>query len=605
MKPPRAGTTSLSLLVLLLIFVALVALIVVFSQQILLSLASVDARTGLVLYFVAVGFPLILLVLIVYQLVRLLRERATHRPGSRLKSRLLVFFVMVSLLASIPQAALSVSFIHSAINFWLEAGIGPALRGGLEVSLQYYRGMVEALRSVNSSPLLDYVLQDLSRNPERLWRNLQTVNSQVHFIQVFAEDGRELLFRGSRVGRLAAPGPFDTVSGDLPREERGGQSILRNAAVHEVGGRRLTVVVGLVLAEGFDEKARYLTESLETFGQLERYKRLFRLVLIVFYFFFSLPIFLLSILVSFLLTEEIIRPIVNLEEATRRVAEGDFSYRVLTRTTDEMSVLAGSFNRMVAELAHSRDRLRQTEKISAWQDIAQRLAHEIRNPLTPIKLAAERLAKRFPEKTDPEGQQEYRRILRSSVASIVREVDNLNRLLAEFSEFSRLPLPQAQSLLLRPLIEEVAAMYSGLAGSVEMDCGGVSPTITVLADRSQIKQVLANLTKNALQAITGQGRIGFRAAYVDKEGRVFCRVWIQDSGSGIPEEIRGRIFDPYFTTKKDGTGLGLAIVERIVFDHDGAIWFETQTGVGTTFVMDLPAPRPEPRPAPTRGERSP
>jgi len=604
MRTPQSSTTTLGLLVLLLIFVALAALIVVFSQQILVSLASADARANLVLYLVVIAFPLILLGLIAYQVVHLLRERTAHKPGSRLKSRLMLFFAVVSLLASIPQAALAVTFIHSSINFWLEARIGEALRGGLSVSLQYYRSMAETLRGFNTSPLLDYALQDLNRNPERLWKSLQTINTQVHFIQVFSDDGAELLFRGNRAGRLSEPGSFDPVNGDLPREDRAGESILRNAAVHEVGGRVLTVVVGLVLAEGFDEKARYLTESLETFGQLERYKRLFRLVLIVFYFFFSLPIFLLSILVSFLLTEEIIRPIVNLEEATRRVAEGDFSFRVLTRSTDEMSVLAGSFNRMVAELAHSRDRLRQTEKISAWQDIAQRLAHEIRNPLTPIKLAAERLLKRYTGEAalegpkapggtgpqSPQSAQDYRRILQSSVASIVREVDNLNHLLVEFSEFARLPLPNIESVLLRPLIEEVAAMYEGLAGAISLDWSAVPPSIALMADRGQITQVLANLTKNAIQAVTGRGQIVFRAAYVNKEGRLHCRIWIKDTGAGIAEEIRGRIFDPYFTTKKDGTGLGLAIVERIVFDHDGAIWFETQDGAGTTFIMDLPAP---------------
>lgn len=588
MRALRSSTTSVSLLILLFIFVALVALIVVFSQQILVSLASVEAQANLVLYLVAVAFPLILLSLIVYQIVRLARERALRRPGARLKSRLLLFFVVVSLLASIPQAVLSISFIHSAINFWLEARIGEALRGGLNVSLEYYRSMVETLRSFNGSPLLSSALQDFGRNPERLWRNVQTVNSQVHFIQVFAPDGTELLFRGNPVGRLGRVAGFGGTSGDLPREDTGGQSILRNAAVHQVGGRALTVVVGLVLAEGFDENARFLTESLETFGQLARYKQLFRLVLIVFYFFFSLPIFLLSILVSFLLTDEIIRPIASLEEATRRVAEGDFSYRVLTRSADELSVLAGSFNRMVAELAHSRDRLRQTEKISAWQEIAQRLAHEIRNPLTPIKLAAERLLKRYPG----EGR-EFGRILESSVASIVREVDNLNRLLVEFREFARLPAPQAQNVSLRPLIEEVGAMYSSLAGNIGMDWSGVPPAAAVLADRSQIKQVLANLTKNAIQAIPGAGQITFRAAFVNKEGRRQCRIWVKDSGPGIAEEIRERIFDPYFTTKKDGTGLGLAIVERIVFDHDGAIWFETQDGAGTTFIVDLPAPPQE------------
>jgi two-component system nitrogen regulation sensor histidine kinase NtrY len=310
-------------------------------------------------------------------------------------------------------------------------------------------------------------------------------------------------------------------------------------------------------------------------------------VLIVFYFFFSFPIFLLSILVSFLLTEEIIRPIVNLEEATRRVAEGDFSFRILSRSADELSHLVGSFNRMVSELSHSREKLKQSEKISAWQEIAQRLAHEIKNPLTPIKLSAQRILKKYTP--DPEaGGGEFQKVLQASVSSIVREVDNLNDLLVEFREFARLPMPRLQSVHLRELVEEVEAMYTNLSAQVRFDSVHISEDSVILADPGQLKQILANLIRNAIQAMPGGGEISIRSAVVHKEDRRFCRIWIKDSGEGIAEEIRDRVFEPYFTSKKDGAGLGLAIVERIVFDHDGNIWFETEEGVGTTFIIDLP-----------------
>jgi nitrogen fixation/metabolism regulation signal transduction histidine kinase len=576
----HSSTTSVGLLVLVLIFIVLIALIVVFSQQILINLAGVDVRANIMAYVVAIAFPLILLGLIVYQIVRLIRERATHKPGSRLKSRLIMF-------SSIPQALLSVNFVNSAINFWLEARIGDALRGGLSISLEYYRGTVENLRAFNQSSLMSFILEDLNRNPERLWKNVRTVNSDVQFIQVFDADGSELLFRGEPRGRLRSLGTFDEQTGDLPKEDREDASILRNAAVYRLDGGRYTVVVGRVLPEGFDSQASSLTESLEIFSQLNRYKRLFRLVLIFFYFFFSFPIFLLSILVSFLLTEEIIRPIVNLEEATRRVADGDFSFRILSRSADELSHLVGSFNRMVSELSHSREKLKQSEKISAWQEIAQRLAHEIKNPLTPIKLSAQRILKKY--SADPAaGAGEFRKVLVASVSSIVREVDNLNDLLVEFREFARLPMPRLQSVHLRELVEEVAQIYRNLSTEVIIDTSHISVDSVIRADPGQVNQVLANLIRNAVQAMPNGGEVSIRSAVVNKENRRFCRIWIKDSGLGIPEEIRGRVFEPYFTSKTEGAGLGLAIVERIVFDHDGNIWFETQEGVGTTFIIDLP-----------------
>jgi two-component system nitrogen regulation sensor histidine kinase NtrY len=583
----HSSTTSVGLFVLVLIFVLLIALIVVFSHQILINLAGVDVQANIVVYVVAIAFPLILLGLIVFQIVRLIRERATHKSGSRLKTRLLMFFVLIALLSSIPQALLSVSFVNSAINFWLEARIGEALRGGLSISLEYYRSTVEDLRAFNQSSLMSFILEDLNRNPERLWKNVRTVNSDVQFIQIFDADGSEVLFRGEPQGRLRSLGTFDERTGDLPKEDREDASILRNATVYELDGRQHTVVVGRLMPEGFDSKASSLTESLEIFSQLNRYKRLFRLVLIFFYFFFSFPIFLLSILVSFLLTEEIIRPIVNLEEATRRVADGDFSFRILSRSADELSHLVGSFNRMVSELSHSREKLKQSEKISAWQEIAQRLAHEIKNPLTPIKLSAQRILKKYSAGSEA-GSGEFQKVLQASVSSIVREVDNLNDLLVEFREFARLPMPRLQSVHLRELVEEVAQMYRNLSTEVIIASSHISEDSVIRADPGQIKQVLANLIRNAVQAMPKGGEVSVRSAVVNKENRRFCRIWIKDSGSGIPEEIRSRVFEPYFTSKAEGAGLGLAIVERIVFDHDGNIWFETQEGVGTTFIIDLP-----------------
>ena len=587
MRVFHSSTTSVGLLVLVLIFVLLIALIVVFSHQILINLAGVDVQANIVVYVVAIAFPLILLGLIVFQIVRLIRERATHKSGSRLKTRLLMFFVLIALLSSIPQALLSVSFVNSAINFWLEARIGEALRGGLSISLEYYRSTVEDLRAFNQSSLMSFILEDLDRNPERLWKNVRTVNSDVQFIQIFDADGSEVLFRGEPQGRLRSLGTFDERTGDLPKEDREDASILRNATVYELDGRQHTVVVGRLMPEGFDSKASSLTESLEIFSQLNRYKRLFRLVLIFFYFFFSFPIFLLSILVSFLLTEEIIRPIVNLEEATRRVADGDFSFRILSRSADELSHLVGSFNRMVSELSHSREKLKQSEKISAWQEIAQRLAHEIKNPLTPIKLSAQRILKKYSADSEA-GAGEFQKVLQASVSSIVREVDNLNDLLVEFREFARLPMPRLQSVHLRELVEEVAQMYRNLSTEVIIASSHISEDSVIRADPGQIKQVLANLIRNAVQAMPKGGEVSVRSAVVNKENRRFCRIWIKDSGSGIPEEIRSRVFEPYFTSKAEGAGLGLAIVERIVFDHDGNIWFETQEGVGTTFIIDLP-----------------
>ena len=177
------------------------------------------------------------------------------------------------------------------------------------------------------------------------------------------------------------------------QEVREDVTILRDVRSFTVGGTRLTVVASALLSADLRKNARKLTESLTLFTALDQFRVLFRLVLVGFFFLFSLPIFFITILVSLLLTERIIGPIVHLEDATRRVAEGDFSFRILTRPRDELANLVDSFNGMISELERSRRKLLQAERITAWQEIAQRLAHEIRNPLTPIKLSAQRILK--------------------------------------------------------------------------------------------------------------------------------------------------------------------------------------------------------------------
>ena len=214
-------------------------------------------------------------------------------------------------------------------------------------------------------------------------------------------------------------------------------TILRDVRSFTVGGTRLTAVASALLSADLRKNARKLTESLTLFTALDQFRVLFRLVLVGFFFLFSLPIFFITILVSLLLTERIIGPIVHLEDATRRVAEGDFSFRILTRPRDELANLVDSFNGMISELERSRRKLLQAERITAWQEIAQRLAHEIRNPLTPIKLSAQRILKRHEE-----GAEDFAKVLRPAVSSIITEVENLERMLREFGEFAKLPVPK-------------------------------------------------------------------------------------------------------------------------------------------------------------------
>ena len=573
--------TSRGLVILVLLFMILIGVIITFSRTFITTIAGADPATATIALLVALVLPLVLLGVLIFQFVRLIRQRARRQSGAGLRLRLLLFFILISMLSAAPQAMLGITFVNSAMGTWFSSSIGDALRGARDTAIAYQNERVQGLSTFMDGAISQGIIQTFAQQPERTWPRIQEINSTIGALQLFAADGSVLAFQGDPRARIASA---DGAGGQEVRED---VTILRSVKRFSAAGGRFTVVASTLLSADLRKNARKLTESLTLFTALDHYRELFRLVLVGFFFLFSLPIFFITILVSLLLTERIIGPIVHLEDATRRVAEGDFSFRILTRPRDEMANLVDSFNGMISELERSRRKLLQAERITAWQEIAQRLAHEIRNPLTPIKLSAQRILKKHAESSE-----DFGRALPPAVSSIINEVENLERMLREFGEFAKLPTPQPAPVNLREMLGEVASVYAHLSANVRIDMREVPDSVVLAVDRNQMKRVFANLFTNAIQAMPNGGLLAVRADLVKKAHTSFYRIAVSDTGMGIGELDMDSIFDPYFTTKKDGTGLGLAIVQRIVFDHKGNVWAESDGSSGTTFFIDLPAEAP-------------
>jgi two-component system, NtrC family, nitrogen regulation sensor histidine kinase NtrY len=578
----ETGGTVSSLIAFSLLYILLTVLVLLFARQILIDISAGAPLGNIYIIPLGIVLPVFLIGSIVIQLIRLVQDRRNNRPGARFKIKLILFFSLISLLSSFPQAVLSLAFIDTAVNSWFSEDMGKALDGGVEIALAYNSEHVENLVGLAESALLDRILREGDR--ERLWETLREANSALDALQIFGADGERVSFSGDPLLLLSAPPTTIAENGIVPKEFLGTATIQRVVRKYrDAEGEPLQIVFSSRFPDDFGTYAERLTESRQTFRQISEYRTLFRLVMILFYSFFSFPVFLLSILVSFLLSDELIRPIVSLEEATRRATEGDFSYRILGRSRDELSILVSSFNRMMSELENSRRTTIQTEKVTAWQEIAQRLAHEIRNPLTPIKLSAQRILRRHSMDAASVGE-----ILEPAVNSIIREVENLDLLLQEFRDFARLPSPSRRPVKLRRFLTEVWDNYLGGYPEIEFDCTEIDPQIELPLDSDQISRVFTNIFKNAIDSMDGSGRLVMRSDLVRKGNTGYCRIQVEDSGCGIAEEDQAEVFNPYFTTKTHGTGLGLPIVERIIFDHHGQIWFESEKGVGTTFFIDLP-----------------
>jgi two-component system, NtrC family, nitrogen regulation sensor histidine kinase NtrY len=259
------------------------------------------------------------------------------------------------------------------------------------------------------------------------------------------------------------------------------------------------------------------------------------------------------------------------------------------RSSDELGLLANTFNRMIGELREYHERLALTERVAAWREIAQHIAHEIKNALSPIQLSMENL-RRF----HSGDRAQFDEFFPECSETILEEVDKLRRLANEFSEFARLPKPVFENLDIAEIIDNVITLHTHTAPNVNFRVErdeGVS--LIVRGDRDQLNRVFTNLVKNAVEAMPDGGELRIL------ERRVYDEIFIvvEDTGKGISREDLLKIFTPYYTNKPGGSGLGLPIVQRILKDHGASIDVYSDKETGTKFIIAfraaVPAGEPE------------
>ncbi|HEV7503194.1 MAG TPA: ATP-binding protein, partial [Vicinamibacteria bacterium] len=287
---------------------------------------------------------------------------------------------------------------------------------------------------------------------------------------------------------------------------------------------------------------------------------------------------------ALVLSGRIARPVRALAERARGVAAGDLDRTVALDAPDEVGELARAFASMTAELRTSRERLVQAERVAAWREMARRLAHELKNPIFPIQLSIETLRRSLDASVGPDDAARFQLLFRDSSDTILEELQSLRAIVEEFSQFARMPPPRLAPTDLSDVAERVLALYRARAGSTRIETALASGLPPVAADRDLIGRALGNLVANALEAMPDGGTLSVRTQAV-ADG---VALEVRDTGPGLTEEQRTRLFTPYYTTKKGGTGLGLAIVQGIVSDHGGRIQVESAPGAGTTFTLVLP-----------------
>ena len=705
-----------------LIIIGIISLLILIFTTIEMKFPQIGGKIPVannIIIFSLININIILILLLIFlvirNLVKLIFERKRKVLGAKLRTKLVVAFVSLSLVPTILLFFVAVGFITNSVEHWFSAQVEQSLQGSLEVAQTYYRDFANNTVSTAQQISKSLSKQGIHRGLKEmgpLKEQLEVRRQEYHLSALrilmkgegntigvedpmlkyisfhLPEDFLEAGFSGKEVSRILSVGEGEMITGIAPilNSPEGGEVMGIIAASHFIP-KSLTV------------KMREISQAFVEYKQLKILKKPIKFSYMMALLIVTLLIVFSATWFGFHLAKDITVPIKDLAEATHRIASGDLNFRIKMKAADEIGMLVQSFNQMTGDLQVSRSELEQRKKymeivlknvtagvisidekeivttintsaeqmleikgeavleknfsevlpkeyvgqlerlldelkisrkdsierqvivnlegkslsllinlttlrdeegkplgvvavfddltqlikaqrMAAWREVARRIAHEIKNPLTPIQLSAQRLRKRYLEKLQPDGT-----VFDECTQTIVKQVEELKEMVNEFSNFARMPASQPSPNYLNEIIQEALVLFQGIQKQVHFEF--VPTELPILnIDRDQMKRVMINLIKNSLAAIENEGKIKIQTSY---DPRLLTdRLEVSDDGWGIPDEDKGRLFEPYFSTKKSGTGLGLTIVNAIISDHNGYIRIRDNKPKGTTFLIELP-----------------
>lgn len=709
----------------IILITGLVVLVLALFETRLPQFSNSSSLSGNIIFFLLINLNLILLVLLIFlvtrNLAKLLFERRRRIFGSRLRTRLVLAFVSLSLFPTLLLFFVAQAFLNTAIENWFGVRVESSLAGSLDVAQSYYqaaandalhfaRGLADQVQQRN-------VLGTTKRAQLRTLLSEKVSELGIARVDVF-DANRELIGSvmaseetGARLPEVPSDMLDTVMSGDTSaRTQRMGNGDLVRGGVpilSEAGNTIGAVVVADIVPRQISHTAKDISRSYEEYRQLKTMKQPIRNGYVLTLLLITLVVIFSATWFGFYLAKGITVPIQRLAEGTREVALGNWEYRIEGGGDEEIATLVDSFNRMTGELKtihselderrrymenilanitagvisightgtvttvnraaetmiglrasdaegkpwhevfHRSDlrkigelisqvidggeheaeqqlkfsggvrvltalvtvaslqddvgaplgvmlffedvsHLLRVERMEAWREVARRIAHEIKNPLTPIQLSAQRLRRRYGPRLAEDGA-----VFDECTRTIIRQVDELKKMVNEFSTFARLPAAELAAENLNEIVEDALVLFREGHRQVEFVATLASELPALEIDRAAIKRAIVNLLDNAVAACSAvpneRGQITVTTAYDARAGLV--RLEVGDNGSGMTDDVKTRVFEPYFSTKKEGTGLGLAIVSAIVADHQAYIRVRDNAPRGTRFVIEFPTRR--------------
>ena len=550
-----------------------------------------------ILFFALMNVNIILIGLLVFlvfrNIIKLFWERHRGILGARLKTKLVVVFVSFTLIPTILLFTVAAFYINNSFGRWFNYKITDSLQSAVDVHNDYYQNLREKGFHFGKK-----ISENLTQQKLFIPKKKQLLKKAIlKYQNEFELDSVEIFsnLEGLGISTVSADfnkGSFPPLEQQFLKEGFLGRqaSIIQHLKTGELircvmpiyDIKKEHVVSALVISSYISldiaKKVSKINAAYQEYREVKPIKRSLKTIYFTILLLLAILIIFAAIWLGFHLAREITTPIEYLVEGTHAVAQGNLDVQIDYQGKDELAMLVHSFNKMTRDLKESATQLARAQRVAAWREVARRIAHEIKNPLTPIKLSAQRLRRKYIASKDP--------VFDECTKMIITEVDELKRLVNEFSNFSKLPEADPKSCHLEDIVTEVLSLYQEAHKKITFQYDVVGKLPIMLLDRAQIKRVFINLLDNAVASIIGRGKISITLRY--NAALQFSVIEVDDSGSGISDDVKARLFEPYFSTKKEGTGLGLAIVRKIIADHQGYIRAAKNYPKGTKMIIELP-----------------
>ena len=535
-----------------------------------------------ILLFVDAIFLILFFTLIIRAAYKTLKDKKKGKLGSETSLRYMVFFSATTILPSVLIAIFSLVLFNIGVQQYFNKKIKSVVNNSREVTMDY----VNQTRNSIEADILLMVL-DVNRNSGLYYDNPARFQNLLATQRLLRRLDEVHLIDSS--GSIIMSNIIDSTLEFVPPPEEAFTKSLDGKPVRIIDPdtNRTSALVKLnnfidtylYIVKFLDPKVitylKQTNDAINFYYNVQNRKTGIKITFAIIYVLIVALLLFLSVIISINFASRFTRPIVNLIGASEKISTGDLSAKVPRIETDkEFKKLNENFNSMIDKLKKQQDKLLMTERHSAWENVARKLAHEIKNPLTPIQLSIDRIREKYLNKISGENKN-----LSGYLDTITKQIKDIEHLVNEFSDFARMPKPVFKKINLNEIILGVFNLHEMSVIKTEFTFNKIKSNYYVNGDEEQLNRVFINLIKNSIESINIK-----KSKDVDFKGKIsvdirddsdYIYIIVEDNGVGFDQVDKKKMITPYFTTKKNGTGLGLAVVSKVINDHNSLILFNS------------------------------